>query len=582
VVMSQPPHKEKRIVRDEDRGHWSSKAEFVLSLIGYAIGIGNVWRFPYLCYRSGGGAFLVPYMLMVVLCGIPLFYMEVLIGQFSGTGCTGMFRLAPILKGTGYCMVVVNAYCVCYYSVLISYPIRMLYYCFFTVVPWACCDNSWNTPNCTIIDKLESVNAETVKTSSDEFFHNEVLRISSSIADLGGMVWQQLISLFIAWFVIYMCVVRGIKSASLVYFTAPFPYVLLTILFVRGITLPGASKGITYFLYPKWDCLYDLKVWSDAAIQIFFGLGPGWGGIVNMASFNNFRNSAKFDSVVVVMVNVFTSLYAGVVVFSVLGFLSHQTGIPVETVATSGAGLAFVTYPQAISMLPCPQLWGVLFFIMLFLLGIDSVFVQLEAITSSILDEVQVLRDYKWKLTLVLCSSFFLVSTVMCTNAGMFILQLFDWYSSSLAIIVVCFVEVIMVAYIYGIDNFMSDVEFMLGARPRLFWKITWKYITPIVLIFVLFTTIFFLRRISYNGIEYPEWAIMIGWASFVSSIILIPSYIVYIMIIKRKTLGHSLRKRFKPLDWTPADPTDRAEYEQFRKERNMPPFMSESEADTK
>lgn len=108
------------------------------------------------------------------------------------------------------------------------------------------------------------------------------------------------------------------------YFTAPFPYVLLTILFVRGVTLPGASNGIKFFLYPEWNRLLDLKVWADAAIQMFFGLGPGWGGIVNMASFNNFRNKAKFDSILVVSVNVFTSIYAGIVVFSVLGFLSSE------------------------------------------------------------------------------------------------------------------------------------------------------------------------------------------------------------------------------------------------------------------
>ncbi|KAL7741144.1 hypothetical protein ACLKA6_018170 [Drosophila palustris] len=580
---SPPRRRPKRILRDENRGQWKSKAEFILSLIGYAIGIGNVWRFPYLCYRSGGGAFLVPYLLMVILCGIPLFYMEVLLGQFSGTGCTGLFRLAPILKGTGYCMVIVNMYCVCYYSVIISYPIRMMYYCFWKKVPWDGCNHSWNSPNCTSVANLHYVEGEVLTTSSDEFFHLEVLRISSSISDLGGMVWEQLISLFIAWTIIYLCVAKGIKSVGkVVYFTAPFPYVLLTILFFRGVTLPGAGTGIMFFIYPEWKKLLDLKVWADAAIQMFFGLGPGWGGIINMASFNNFRNKAKFDSILVVSVNVFTSIYAGFVVFSVLGFLSAQSGIPVATVATSGAGLAFVTYPQAIALLPLPQLWGFMFFIMLFILGIDSVFVQLESITSAILDEVPYLRDHKWKVALVLCIIFFCLSSIMCTNAGMFILQLFDWYSSAIAIIVVCLVEIIMVAYIYGIDSFMTDVEFMLGRRPSLFWKISWKYIAPIVLIFVLFTSIVFIRTITYNGIAYPQWAIAIGWLSFASSVVFIPLYIFYIMIRKRDTMCDSLRKRLKPLDWTPADPKDRAEYEEFRRQRKMPAFMSDTEAETK
>lgn len=177
------------------------------------------------------------------------------------------------------------------------------------------------------------------------------------------------------------------------YFTVPFPYLLLFILLIRGATLPGAWKGIKFYLYPEWHRLLDLKVWADAAVQMFFGIGPGWGGIVNMASFSSFRNNAKCDSVLIVSINVFTSLLAGFVVFSVLGFLSgknflfvcsqlrllsgrlfkEKSGIPVESVATGGAGLAFVTYPEAIALLPVPQLWALMFFFMLFLLGIDSV-----------------------------------------------------------------------------------------------------------------------------------------------------------------------------------------------------------------
>ncbi|XP_017115970.1 sodium- and chloride-dependent glycine transporter 1 [Drosophila elegans] len=577
---TQPPRKERRIERDENRGQWTSKWEFVLSLMGYAIGIGNVWRFPYLCYRSGGAAFLIPYMLMVILVGIPLFYMEILIGQFSSTGCTGMFRLVPLFKGTGIAQVVVNAFCVCYYSVIISYPIRMISYCFFKKVPWEDCHNPWNTDDCVAGTNLGKQNStEGFNTASDEFFHLEVLRISSNISELGGMVWQQLLSLLVTWIVVYLCLIRGIKSVGkVVYFTVPFPYILLFILLVRGVTLPGAWSGIKFYLYPEWHRLLDLKVWADAAVQMFFGIGPGWGGLVNMASFSNFRNNAKNQSILIVSVNVFTSIFAGFVVFSVLGFLSEKTSIPVEDVATGGAGLAFVTYPEAIAMLPVPQLWALMFFAMLFLLGIDSVFVQLESIMSSIQDEWAWVRKHKWKLTLTSCFVFFALSSIMCTNGGMYILQLFDWYSSAIAVIVICLVEIIMVAWIYGIKNFMLDTEFMLGKRPSLYWRISWQIITPLVLIFILITSIVFIRTITYNGVSYPDWAVYIGWASFAASVMWIPLYIFYIMIRKRATLCESLKKRLKPLDWTPADPQDRADYEAFRRQRQMPAFMSDTD----
>lgn len=581
-----PPRamKEKRIVRDEERGHWNSKTEFILTLVGYAIGIGNVWRFPYLCYRSGGAAFLIPYILMVIFAGVPLFYMEILIGQFSSTGCTGMWRLVPLFKGAGIAQIIVNSYCMCYYSVIISYPIRMMSYCFFDKVPWISCDNSWNTEACVVAEHISSGgnSSDIIVTSSDEFFHLEILRISSSISDIGGIVWEQLVALIVVWIIVYFCVMGGVKSVGkVVYFTAPFPYILLFILFLRGVTLPGAWSGIKYFVYPEWKYLLDLKVWADASIQMFFGLGPGWGGLINMASFNNFRNNAKLDTYLVISINVFTSFFAGLVVFSVLGFLSEKSGVPVENVATGGAGLAFIAYPEALALMPIPQLWALMFFFMLFLLGVSTVFVILESFVSSILDEWMWARNYKWQLTLCTCITFLALSSVMCTNAGMFILQLLDWYSSAIAVICICLVEIIMVSWIYGTKNFMMDVEFMLGKRPSLYWQILWQWITPFVIIFILIMSIAFIRTITYNDIPYPSWAIILGWCSFVSSVMFIPLYIINIMIQKRATFRESMQKRLKPLDWTPGDPKDREEYSAFRRQRRMPDFMSETDVES-
>ncbi|KAH8333629.1 hypothetical protein KR059_001591 [Drosophila kikkawai] len=589
---NQLPRLAKRYKRDTERGRWKTKHEYILSLLGYAIGISNVWRFPYLCYRSGGAAFLIPYMFMVIVAGIPLFYMELLIGQFSSTGCTGMFRLAPLFRGAGIAQVIVNSYCVCYYSVLISYPLRMISYCFFKKVPWRDCTNLWNTENCVSRSSSSEadLNFNQISLPETHFFHSlEVLKLSSGISDLGGMVWQQLLSLFITWVIVYACLAGGIKTARLpstphqvgkvVYFTVPFPYLLLLILFVRGVSLPGAWVGIKFFLYPEWHRLLELKVWADAAIQMFFGLGPGWGGLINMASFSDFRNNPKSDTYFIVSLNVFTSIFAGFVVFSVLGFLSYKSGIPVEDVTTGGASLAFITYPEAITKMPIPQLWGLLFYVMLFLLGIDTVFVQLEAIMSSIMDEMRWLRRYKYVMIMVTCLLFFLCSTIMCTNGGMFILQLFDWYSSSLSVCVICMVEIFMVSWVYGIKNFMLDVEFMLGKRPSLYWKILWQWVTPLILIFMFITTIVFMRTITYNNIKYPTWAIVLGWATCVTSVMFIPLYILYIIIRKRSTLRSSLKRRLKPMDWTPADPEDRAAYEAFRRERNMPGFMSDSDS---
>ena len=157
------------------------------------------------------------------------------------------------------------------------------------------------------------------------FFSNEILEISDGIESVGVIVWPLLICDILTWIVLYLCIMNGVKSiGKVVYFTATFPFLILAVLFVRGITLPGAMEGIKFYLMPQWDQLFNKKVWADAAMQIFFSLGPGWGGILNMASFNNFRNNAKFDSILVPIVNCGTSIFAGFVVFSVLGYMSRE------------------------------------------------------------------------------------------------------------------------------------------------------------------------------------------------------------------------------------------------------------------
>ncbi|KAF2894050.1 hypothetical protein ILUMI_12120, partial [Ignelater luminosus] len=530
---------------DFKRGNWANKTEFLLSCMGYAIGIGNVWRFPYLCYRNGGGAFLVPYLLMLFLCGVPLFFMETTLGQFAGTGCITMFKIAPLFKGAGYAIVAVNIICTTYYNVIIAYPLLFLANCFRWKLPWIDCENSWNTDNClplsgrdttriytnsTILDLNNNFTSERrTKTPADEFFHNRILNISESIEDVGSIVWPLFFCDVVAWVVVYLCIMNGVKSVGkVVYFTATFPFVILFVLLIRGITLPGAWDGIFFYIYPQWHQLTNLKVWADAAVQIFFSLGPGWGGIVNMASYNEFRNNNKGDSILVPILNCGTSIFAGFVVFSVLGFMSYKTGLPVSTVATGGPGLAFVTYPEAITMLPWPHVWAVLFFIMLFLLGLDSCFVQIEAIISSVIDEYPFLMKRKQLVAFASCFIMFLGSILFVTNGGMYLLQLFDWYAASISVILICLVEVFIVGWTYGTDNFVRDLEFMTQEKVHWWWPLCWKFVTPIILTFIFMTSIAFNTTITYHGFLYPDWSIVLGWSSCAASMLCIPLYMGY------------------------------------------------------
>ncbi|XP_019564348.2 sodium- and chloride-dependent glycine transporter 1 [Aedes albopictus] len=558
----------------QERGSWASKTEFLLSCLGYAIGPGNVWRFPYLCYRNGGGAFLIPYLVMLFFCGIPLFFLEVCIGQFSGRGCVTVFNIAPLLKGAGLAIVLINLICCSYYNVIIAYPILFLWKSLRSQLPWENCQNEWNTERCLelsgpnktqiLIDNSGLGATERWRTPADEFFHHEILHISDGIDSPGGIVWPLFFSNLITWMFIYACIINGVKSVGkVVYFTATFPFVVLAVLFVRGITLPGAVEGIKFYILPQWSQLTNLKVWADAAIQIFFSLGPGWGGIVNMASYNQFKNNTKLDSIVVPIVNCGTSIFAGFVVFSVLGYLSHQTGIPVSTVATGGPGLAFITYPEAIAMLPFPQLWASLFFLMLFFLGIDSMFVQIETIISSVLDEFPTLRKSKRWITLGVCLLLVLLSSPCTMEGGMYLVQLFDWYAASISVILVCIVEIVAVAWIYGVRNFVRDVEFMIDRTVDRFWILSWKFVTPTILTFIFITTILYNTEATYNGVRYPKWAIAVGWMSCISSMLCIPAYALYKLASSKGSLLERVKSNLAPRDWGPADALQRTLWQQ-------------------
>ncbi|VEN52504.1 unnamed protein product [Callosobruchus maculatus] len=486
------------------RGKWKNKAEAILSCVGYAVGIGNIWRFPYLTYKNGGGAFLMPYIIMLFMVGMPLFFMEFSLGQFSSTGCTTVFKLGPLFKGAGYAMLVVNMIFGSYANLIITYPLMFLMYAYKNRLPWSACDNYWNTKDCIEL-KENSVRRQSNATISrngnrttaaDEFLHLEILKISSGIEDVGSIDIYVLLCNIVSWIIVYLCIMRGIKSVGrVIYFTALFPFVVLFCLLIRGLTLPGAWDGVYFYIWPQWDQLGNLKVWADAALQIFFSLGPGWGGIVNISSYNNFRNNCKLDSIVVPIVNCSTAILSGFVVFSVIGFMAHETGMPVSTVASGGPSLAFITYPAAISLMPWPNLWAILFFLMMYNIGIDTLFVCLETVVTAIVDDLPYLRKFQFYVTIstVLVAACF--SIIYCTHSGMYWLQLFDWYSASISVVVICLSEVIVVGWTYGMKRFIRDVEFMTGEKLSWYWSLSWKFITPL-----------YLARFMHSLKPSPDW----------------------------------------------------------------------------
>ncbi|TNN74450.1 Sodium- and chloride-dependent glycine transporter 1 [Liparis tanakae] len=495
---------------------------------------------------------MLPYFIMLVFCGIPLFFLELSFGQFASLGCLGVWKISPIFKGVGYGMMVVSTYIGIYYNVVICISFYYFFMSMTNLLPWTYCNNPWNTPDCSgvlgggryqlnaslanattsLVTGLAKVVNRTKRTSpSEEYWKHYVLNISDDIGNFGEVRLPLLGCLAVSWFVVFLCLIRGVKSSGkVVYFTATFPYVVLTILFIRGITLDGAINGIKYYLTPQWQKVLDAKVWGDAASQIFYSLGCAWGGLITMASYNKFHNNCFRDSIIISITNCATSVYAGFVIFSILGFMAHNLDVPVSEVADHGPGLAFVAYPEALTLLPISPLWSLLFFFMLILLGLGTQFCLLETLVTAVVDEIGtdwIIRN-KTVVTLSVAIIGFLLGVPLTTRAGIYWLLLMDNYAASFSLVVVSCIMCICIMYVYGYQQYFKDVEMMLGFPPPLFFKVCWRFISPVIISFILIFTVIQYKPITYNDYVYPNWSLGIGFAMSMSSVLCIPVYAIY------------------------------------------------------
>uniref|UniRef100_A0A8C4SNE1 Transporter n=1 Tax=Erpetoichthys calabaricus TaxID=27687 RepID=A0A8C4SNE1_ERPCA len=522
------------------QGQWASKTEFVLAVAGQIIGLGNVWRFPYLCYKNGGGAFLIPYILFLLTCGIPLFLLETALGQYTAQGgITCWRRICPLFEGIGYAGQLIVFYSAIYYIVILAWALFYLLHSFRVDLPWNTCNNTWNTEACMTIARRNDSSDWTVYRNASspviEFWERKALTISRGIDEVGSLQWELTLCLFLVWVICYFCVWKGIKiTGKVVYFTATFPYVMIVILLVRGLTLPGAANGIIFYLYPDISRLADPKVWMDAGTQIFFSFVVCLGCLTALGSYNPYNNNCYKDCIYLCLLNSGTSFVAGFAIFSVLGFMAEEQGLPISMVAHSGPGLAFIAYPRAVAMMPLPQLWAVCFFLMLIILGLDSQFVGLESLMTSITDLYPVILrrpGHRELLLLLVCVVAFLLGLLMVTEGGLYLFQLFDYYAcSGICILFLALFEIVCIAWVYGAERFYSNMEDMIGYRPWPLIKYCWLFFTPAVCLGTfIFSVVKYTPLRMNNTYEYPLWGYALGWFLALSSIFLVP----LVMIIK-------------------------------------------------
>ncbi|KAK7116102.1 sodium- and chloride-dependent neutral and basic amino acid transporter B(0+)-like isoform X1 [Littorina saxatilis] len=601
---------------NEERGNWGSKLDFLLSCLGYAVGLGNVWRFPILAYENGGGAFFIPYTIMLLLVGIPIFFLELALGQFSSSGPATCWRFAPLFSGIGVGMVIVSALVCIYYNMIIAWSLYYLFASFTSELPWAECRAPWATQfcldyvklmprlNCTddygwsgdvdgacyntsVVPKvIKAIWNETLAKSNDiervlptrEYLRREVLGIDQDdndpgLGNLGPIHWQLVLCLLLGWVFVCLTLCKGVKSSGkVVYVTATFPFLVLIILLVRGVLLEGYYTGIEFYITPHLEVLKSAKVWKEAANQIFFSLSASWGGLIALSSYNKFHNDIFRDALVVSFGNCLTSVFAGFVIFSYLGFLANELGADVSTVAGSGGTtLAFVVYPFAVTKMPVSTLWAILFFVMLVTLGVDSQFVLVETVTTSFLDIFPKTRKFKGFVVMCFCAAFFVLGLTLTTDGGLDMLDLMDTYAGGWNVLIIAICECIAIGWVYGARRFLRDIETMIGSKVcgclpwvafKYIWAACWCFVTPVVIVFVLIFS-----WIDYQRVDrLPQWADALGWLMTLSVIVAIfVVAIVKFCMAPGDSFGEKWRVVTSPTsDWGPALPKHRTLVTQY------------------
>jgi len=445
------------VLLEEQRESWGSRAGFILAAIGSAVGLGNFWRFPYVAYSNGGGAFLVPYIIAIVVVGTPMLIMEFSLGHFTQLAAPGAFK--EINKRTefvGWWPILLSFVICTYYSVILAWCLNYLLFSFKATVPWS--------------------------ADAQKFFFDEYLRSNEGFA-LGQIRIPIVLSLLAIWIGMYFCIFRGVKwIGKIVLWAVPFPLLMLILLMIRGLTLQGAVQGLEYYLEPDWTRLTEVVVWRRAFGQVFFSMTVAFGVMITYASFLHRKSDINNNAVVVSITNMAASFVAGIAVFTTMGSFAFQKDVPVHEVLkdSQGFALAFVAFPTALSQLPAVQFFSVLFFTALVLLGVNSAFSITESVLASVYDKTS------WSRQSILISMSvvgFSVGIIFSTQGGLnWLYTIDDFVNGSWGILLVGLIECLVVGWLYDVHILRRHANTRSDWQIGVWWEWLIKYVIPVVL----------------------------------------------------------------------------------------------------
>jgi NSS family neurotransmitter:Na+ symporter len=456
---------------------------FVLAAVGSAIGLGNIWRFSYMAYSHGGGAFLIPYLSALLTAGIPLLILEFGMGhERVGSAPLACSKIRRNWEWLGWWAVTLVMFGIeLYYSTIISWCLN--FFSLSLTFGWG------EDPN--------------------TFFFKEFLSMSEKPSSIGQIRTPIFFGLVIVWFlnwlIIYRGVQKGVELANKIFM--PLLFILTTLLVCWALTLEGAAVGLKAYLNPDFSKISSPQVWIDAYSQIFFTLSLGFGIMIAYASYLPKKSNITRNALMTGLLNSGYSIFAGVAVFSVLGFMATTEQKPISDVVSQSIGLAFVAYPKAVSIMPGGHLFGAIFFLCLFVAGLSSSISIIEAFTSAIIDKFGLNR--KTVVTPV-CIIGFTGSIIFATEAGIHWLDILDHFLTHYGLVVIGLFECILVGWLFRLERLRKHINKISSFKLGPWWDMLIRYFVPLVLGIILIGDIWGEIKKPYGGYSWTS-LIIIG-----------------------------------------------------------------------
>jgi NSS family neurotransmitter:Na+ symporter len=478
------------------RERWKSQFGFLLAAVGSAIGLGNIWRFSYMAYDNGGGAFLIPYLAALLTAGIPLLILEFAIGhERIGSAPLAYAKIKKNWEWLGWWAVTFVMFgIVLYYMVIIAWCLNFFVLSFH--LGWGHDPNTYFFKHFLSVSKAPS----------------EIGQIRTPIFAALVIIW------FLNWFIVHRGIQKGIELANKIFM--PLLFFLTCVLVFWSLTLDGAMEGVRAYLTPDFSKLSNPKVWIDAYSQIFFTLSLGFGIMIAYASYLPAKANISKNAILTGAINSGYSLFAGLAVFSVLGFMAATQGKPLSEMVSQSIGLAFVAYPKAVSLIPSGNLFGAIFFLCLVVAGLSSSISIMEAFTSAMVDKFALTR--KPLITAVSILGF-LGSIIFTTQAGLLWLDIVDHFLTHYGLVVVGILECVLVGWCFRLKGLRNHINRISSIKLGAWWDILIKYFIPLVLGVILFGDLYNELSKPYGGYTWAsliligsDWCLLTLIAAFV------------------------------------------------------------------